>query len=52
MTADICDISLPLQWWYQHDNDPKHIFKDFKEKLMKNRIELLELPAAKEYHLI
>lgn len=36
---------MPLQWVFQHDNDPKHTSKLVKEWLNDNGIQVLDWPA-------
>ena len=36
---------MPIQWIFQHENDPKHTSKLIKKWLLSNRINVLEWPA-------
>lgn len=36
---------MPLKWWYQHDNDPKHTAKCVKECFCSKKINVLKWPA-------
>lgn len=36
---------MPIQWCFQHDNDPKHSAKIVKEWFVDNRINVLKWPS-------